>query len=63
MFKTILREDEKEQFRPVPCELKPGEAVFHHPLAVHGSYPNRWEISTLRQPLPWRSVSLVGVFL
>ena len=28
-------------FKPVPIKLKRGEAVFHHPLAVHGSYENK----------------------
>ena len=27
--------------KPVFAELKPGEAVFHHPLMIHGSYENR----------------------
>lgn len=26
---------------PVPCELCAGEAVFHHPLTLHGSFANR----------------------
>ena len=29
-------------FKPVPIKLKRGEAVFHHPLAVHGSLENRY---------------------
>ena len=28
-------------FEPVPIRLRRGEAVFHHPLAVHGSLENR----------------------
>lgn len=40
-IKTILTEEELREFKPVACQLKPGEAVFHHPLSVHGSYPNR----------------------
>ena len=28
-------------FKPVPIHLRRGEAVFHHPLAVHGSLENR----------------------
>ncbi len=33
-----------EQFqKPVPVELKAGECVFHHPLAIHGSFENRTE--------------------
>jgi ectoine hydroxylase-related dioxygenase (phytanoyl-CoA dioxygenase family) len=29
--------------RPVPAELKAGEATFHHPLTIHGSFENRTE--------------------
>ena len=29
-------------FKPVPIKLKRGEAVFHHPLAVHGSLENKY---------------------
>ena len=38
---TVLTEDQRRQFQPVFAELKPGEAVFHHPLMIHGSYENR----------------------
>lgn len=38
---TVLTDDQKRQFRPVAIELKAGEATFHHPLMVHGSYENR----------------------
>ncbi|HSE36085.1 MAG TPA: phytanoyl-CoA dioxygenase family protein, partial [Blastocatellia bacterium] len=31
---------QREQFKPVPIELKAGECSFHHPLMVHGSYAN-----------------------
>lgn len=40
-IKTILTEEEKQQFKPVCGKLKAGEASFHHPLSVHGSYGNR----------------------
>jgi len=40
-IQTVLSEEQKRQFRPVPIELKAGEATFHHPLMVHGSYENR----------------------
>lgn len=40
-IQTVLSDEQKEQFKPVPVELKQGEAVFHHPLTVHGSYENR----------------------
>lgn len=39
--KNILTEEEVQQFQPMPGLLKKGHASFHHPLAVHGSFPNR----------------------
>ena len=36
-----LTEEQKEQFRPVAIELKAGEASFHHPMMIHGSFENR----------------------
>ncbi len=36
-----LTNDQKEQFKPIPIELKKGYATFHHPLMVHGSYENK----------------------
>jgi ectoine hydroxylase-related dioxygenase (phytanoyl-CoA dioxygenase family) len=39
-IQTVLSDEQKRQFRPVAIELKKGEATFHHPLMVHGSYPN-----------------------
>lgn len=36
-----LTEAQLTQFKPVPAELKAGEAVFHHPLMVHGSMENK----------------------
>lgn len=39
----ILTPEQRAAFKPVPCELKAGEAVFHHPLMLHGSYENRSE--------------------
>ena len=38
---TVLSPEQQQQFQPVPIELKAGEATFHHPLMVHGSYENR----------------------
>jgi ectoine hydroxylase-related dioxygenase (phytanoyl-CoA dioxygenase family) len=38
---TVLDEEQKQAFRPVPIELKRGQCSFHHPLTVHGSYENR----------------------
>lgn len=40
-IQTVLSDEQKEQFNPVAIELKAGEATFHHPLMVHGSYENR----------------------
>lgn len=38
---ALLSIEQKEQFKPVPIELTKGQASFHHPLMVHGSYENR----------------------
>ena len=35
-----LTEEQRQSFKPVPIELKAGEASFHHPLTVHGSFEN-----------------------
>jgi ectoine hydroxylase-related dioxygenase (phytanoyl-CoA dioxygenase family) len=40
-IQTVLTPEQKAAFRPVAIELKKGEAAFHHPLMVHGSYENR----------------------
>ncbi len=40
---ACLNAEQKEQFNPVAIELKKGEASFHHPLMIHGSYENRTE--------------------
>jgi hypothetical protein len=39
--RTVLNEQQLAEFRPVPIELKKGEATFHHALLMHGSYENR----------------------
>jgi hypothetical protein len=36
-----LTEEQKKQFDPRPVETKAGEAIFHHPLTLHGSGENR----------------------
>ncbi len=36
-----LTSAQREEFKPVPIELKAGECSFHHPLMVHGSYANK----------------------
>lgn len=40
-IKSVLTEEQREQFTPVPVEVRRGEASFHHPLTVHGSSENR----------------------
>lgn len=40
VIQSVLTEDQKRDFKPVAIELKTGEASFHHPLMVHGSYEN-----------------------
>jgi ectoine hydroxylase-related dioxygenase (phytanoyl-CoA dioxygenase family) len=40
---SALTVEQLEAFKPTPIELKAGEASFHHPLMVHGSYENRTE--------------------
>jgi ectoine hydroxylase-related dioxygenase (phytanoyl-CoA dioxygenase family) len=39
-IQTVLSEEQRRDFIPVPIELKIGESSFHHPLMVHGSYEN-----------------------
>lgn len=38
---TVLTPIQKAEFKPVPIPLGKGEATFHHPHLVHGSYQNR----------------------
>jgi ectoine hydroxylase-related dioxygenase (phytanoyl-CoA dioxygenase family) len=40
-IQTVLDEQQKVEFQPVPVEFAKGCATFHHPLTVHGSYANR----------------------
>jgi ectoine hydroxylase-related dioxygenase (phytanoyl-CoA dioxygenase family) len=40
-IESVLTEEHKVKFKPVPIELKKGECSFHHPLMVHGSFENR----------------------
>jgi ectoine hydroxylase-related dioxygenase (phytanoyl-CoA dioxygenase family) len=43
-IREVLNDEQWEQFqKPVAVELKAGEATFHHPLMVHGSFANRTE--------------------
>jgi len=39
-IQAVLSDQQKQQFQPVAIELKKGEASFHHPLMVHGSFEN-----------------------
>jgi hypothetical protein len=40
-IQSVLADEQRREFKPVPIELKKGEAAFHHPLMVHGSFENR----------------------
>lgn len=39
-IRTVLTEDQRAAFRPVPVPLRRGECSFHHALTIHGSYAN-----------------------
>jgi len=39
-IQQVLTTEQKAKFSPVAIELKKGEATFHHPLMVHGSFEN-----------------------
>lgn len=36
-----LTAEQQSQFHPIPIETKAGEAIFHHPLVLHGSGENK----------------------
>ncbi len=41
-IREVLDDEQWEQFnKPVAMELHKGEATFHHPLTIHGSFENR----------------------
>ncbi len=40
-IQSVLSEQQRKEFKPVAIELKQGEASFHHPLMVHGSFENK----------------------
>ncbi|GIW92074.1 MAG: hypothetical protein KatS3mg110_0115 [Pirellulaceae bacterium] len=41
-IRSVLNDEQWEMFsNPVAVELEAGEATFHHPLMVHGSFENR----------------------
>jgi ectoine hydroxylase-related dioxygenase (phytanoyl-CoA dioxygenase family) len=37
----LLNQEQNKEFKPQPIELRKGEASFHHPLMVHGSFGNK----------------------
>jgi hypothetical protein len=39
-IQSVLTGEQRSEFRPVAIELKAGEASFHHPRLIHGSYAN-----------------------
>ncbi len=53
--KSVLNPDQFKKFIPFPVPLKKGEATFHHPLTIHGSFENR-------SPNP-RRAAVINVFL
>lgn len=53
-IKAVLTNEQRRAFKPVAIELKRGEASFHHPLMLHGSYENR----TLHE----RRATVINVF-
>jgi ectoine hydroxylase-related dioxygenase (phytanoyl-CoA dioxygenase family) len=36
----LLSDEQRAAFEPAAIELAAGEASFHHPMTVHGSYEN-----------------------
>jgi ectoine hydroxylase-related dioxygenase (phytanoyl-CoA dioxygenase family) len=40
-IQSVLSDEQRAQFRPRAIELKKGEAAFHHPRMIHGSFANR----------------------
>jgi ectoine hydroxylase-related dioxygenase (phytanoyl-CoA dioxygenase family) len=39
-IQSVLTSEQRATFKPVAIELKAGEASFHHPRLIHGSYAN-----------------------
>ena len=37
---SVLTDEQRRRFKPAAIELKAGEASFHHPRMIHGSYAN-----------------------
>jgi hypothetical protein len=40
-IQSVLSDEQKDRFKPVAIELRKGEASFHHPLMIHGSFENQ----------------------
>jgi ectoine hydroxylase-related dioxygenase (phytanoyl-CoA dioxygenase family) len=40
-IQSVLSDEQRAAFRPVPSEVRAGWASFHHPLTLHGSHENR----------------------
>ena len=40
-IQSVLTPEQRAEFCPVAIELKRGEASFHHPLLIHGSFENK----------------------
>jgi ectoine hydroxylase-related dioxygenase (phytanoyl-CoA dioxygenase family) len=40
-IENYLTPEQRKEFKPVHVETKAGEAIFHHPLALHGSGENK----------------------
>ena len=38
---NYLTPEQRKEFNPIPVETKAGEAIFHHPLTLHGSGENK----------------------
>lgn len=53
-IKEILSEEEIQNWKPVSGQLKKGQVSFHHPLTVHGSFPNKSE--------NWRRATVLNYF-
>jgi len=39
-IQSVLTDEQRRQFKPAAIELKKGEAAFHHPRMIHGSFAN-----------------------
>jgi len=52
---SILTDEQRKAFKPVPIVLKAGECSFHHPRTIHGSFANR-------SPRP-RRATVINAFL